>query len=75
MRSSSEKLTGIRLYMLMVGMLLSGTSNTILMKIQNLTPGLDGIQFNHPFLQCAVMFIGELLCGGVYVAKILYYRK
>lgn len=34
-----EKIVGIRLIMIMLGMLLTGTSNTILMKIQNLTEG------------------------------------
>jgi hypothetical protein len=38
---SQAKLTGIRLYMVMLGMLISGTTNTILMKIQNETPGKD----------------------------------
>ncbi len=62
--------------MVMLGMLISGTANTILMKVQNLSPAepidkKDKI-FNHPFLQCAVMFIGELLCLGVYGAKLLW---
>jgi hypothetical protein len=35
----TDKIVGIRLYMIMLGMLLTGTSNTILMKIQNLTEG------------------------------------
>lgn len=30
-----EKLIGLRLYMVMLGMLISGTANTILMKVQN----------------------------------------
>jgi len=66
--------------MVMLGMLVSGTANTILMKVQNQTPveQLPGIQnktFNHPFFQCAVMFLGELLCLGVYGAKLLWQKR
>lgn len=42
---SRDKLTGIRLYMIMLGMLISGTANTILMKLQNQTPGVDQVPF------------------------------
>jgi len=31
--------------------------------------------FSHPFVQCAVMFIGELLCLFVYGGKLLYQRQ
>jgi hypothetical protein len=34
-----NKILGTRLILIMMGMLLSGTANTILMKIQNLTVG------------------------------------
>jgi drug/metabolite transporter (DMT)-like permease len=64
--------------MVMLGMLISGTANTILMKIQNETVVSENPRktFNHPFVQCAIMFIGELLCLGVYgVKKFLEYRK
>jgi len=77
----SYKLIGLRLYMVMLGMLLSGTGNTILMKIQNLTYGetlvtdpKQPMPFTHPFVQCAVMFFGELLCLGVYGIKLLYIK-
>lgn len=64
--------------MIMLGMLIAGTGNTILMKIQNLTPGeqKQGLpkNFTHPFVQCAVMFIGELLCLVAYGAKIAYQK-
>lgn len=59
--------------MIMLAMLLTGTCNTILMKVQNLTKA-NGDKFNHPFVQCAVMFIGEFLCLGVYGIKLLYQR-
>jgi drug/metabolite transporter (DMT)-like permease len=53
----------------MLGMLLTGTANTILMKTQNLTVTY-GNKFNHPFVQCAVMFVGELMCLGMYGIKL-----
>ena len=40
MASDQNKLVGLKLYMIMLGMLLAGTGNTILMKIQNLSYGL-----------------------------------
>ncbi|TNV73496.1 hypothetical protein FGO68_gene681 [Halteria grandinella] len=58
-------------------MLLSGTGNTIIMKVQNLTYGetlptdpKQPMPFTHPFVQCAVMFLGELLCLFVYFGKL-----
>jgi hypothetical protein len=35
MNKSEEKLTGVKLYMIMVGMLIAGTLNTLLTKWQN----------------------------------------
>lgn len=59
------------LYLLMIGMLISGTANTVLMKFQVIQtvpsgPGHAPVQFNHPFFQTILMMIGELLCLGVY---------
>jgi hypothetical protein len=68
---SRAKLTGFPLYMVMLGMLISGTANTILMKVQNQTVA-NGMKFSHPFVQCAVMFIGEFLCLFVYGGKLLW---
>ena len=60
----------------MLGMLLTGTANTVLMKVQNSTPGENPNEtFNHPYVQCAIMFIGELLCLGAYGIKTLYLRR
>jgi hypothetical protein len=80
MYQNHEKLGGLRLYILMLGMLLSGTANTILMKVQNLTSGdpshpISAQKFVHPFVQCAIMFIGELMCLGVYAAKTFYLKR
>ena len=66
---SQDKLVGISLYGVMLGMLVTGTANTILMKTQNLTVTY-GNKFNHPFVQCAVMFVGELMCLGMYGLKL-----
>jgi hypothetical protein len=30
--------------------------------------GYECVQFNHPFVQAAFMFIGEILCGVVFIA-------
>ncbi len=68
------KLMGMPLYLVMLGMLISGSANTILMKVQNNTEGLNNAKFNHPYLQCAIMFIGEFLCLIVYFSKQLYLK-
>lgn len=65
----------------MLGMLATGTLNTILMKVQNSTPinpddpNPDRPTFNHPFVQCAIMFLGECLCLVVYGFKLLRQKK
>jgi len=60
-------------------MLLTGSANTILMKVQDETEaaapksGFDEpVPFTQPYVQCAVMFVGETLCLIIYGAKILY---
>jgi hypothetical protein len=35
----SKKLVGLGLYLIMLGMLIAGSANTIIMKVQNMTPG------------------------------------
>lgn len=72
--SNQGKLTGIPLYSLMAGMLLFGTCNTIFMKLQD-SVKIDGVFFTHAFFQCAVMFVGELMCLVFYGGKLLYQRK
>lgn len=54
----------------MLGMLFTGSANTILMKTQDNTWS-NGTVFNHPFFQCAVMFLGEFMCLGFYGIKLL----
>lgn len=50
MNSNQKKLVGLKLYLVMLGMLLAGTLNTILMKFQNKTGGVDDVPFNHPYV-------------------------
>ena len=74
--SGEAKLIGTALYLVMFGMLISGSANTILMKVQNNTTGFDHkTTFNHPFVQCAIMFVGEFLCLLVYFAKTMYLKS
>lgn len=66
------------LYSLMVGMLLTGTLNTIILKMQNLQTYYNEdkdkqMVYNHPFFQTFNMFIGELCCLAVYAFT--YYRE
>jgi drug/metabolite transporter (DMT)-like permease len=46
-------------FVLVAGMLITGTINTLTKKIQNDTYNKT---FNHPWFQTAVMFLGEFLC-------------
>lgn len=80
MNNNNEKLVGFKLYMIMVGMLIAGTLNTLLTKWQNQVEVPGFIQwgddkgkvqqtFTHPYVQSANMFIGEMLCLFAYFAK------
>ena len=66
------------LYVVMIAMLIFGTCNTIVMKNQDetLVKNNDGVEtkFNHPFFQCANMFVGEFMCLFVYFGKILLFK-
>jgi hypothetical protein len=55
-------------------MLLFGTLNTVIMKMQDETvvginPDGTANKFTHPYFQCAVMFVGELFCMVLYAIK------
>ena len=57
-------------------MLFFGTCNTVLMKMQDDTVvGSAGQKFNHPYFQCAVMFVGEFACLALYGAKRMMYPE
>ena len=69
----------------MMLMLIFGTCNTIVMKLQDEivvspkddpsnTSGKD-LKFNHPFFQCANMFVGELMCLFAYGIKLAFFKK
>jgi drug/metabolite transporter (DMT)-like permease len=74
------KVSYTTLYLSMVAMLVSGALNTIILKIQNLTPGASylgnpPVLFYHPFIQCIFMFLGEFLCFFVYAVHIIRKRR
>lgn len=73
--------------MIMAGMLITGSMNTIFTKWQNSEVGVPDVvlfgpgkeagkiqTFTHPYFQTLNMFLGELLCLGVYGLKLLYIR-
>ena len=68
------KVSRIFLYAIMLGMLLAGTSNTLIMKLQDSTYSA-GQLYTHPYLQTAFMFVGELFCFGLYHLKKLLPQK
>ena len=72
--AGQEKLTGVKLYLLMLIMLISGATNTIFLKTQDVVE-TNGQEFNHPFLQTSIIFVGELLCLGVYHAKLYWLSR
>ena len=58
----------------MGAMLVFGTLNTVLMKMQDeVVVGTDADgkprKFTHPYFQCAVMFVGELFCLLLFAFK------
>lgn len=82
MNNQSEKLVGFKLYMVMLGMLLAGSANTILTKWQNCLPGVPGedargkpMVFTHPYVQSANMFLGEMLCLALYGVKVFMAKR
>ena len=52
-------------YSLMVGMLTLGIINTISVKAMDQTNS-SGHEFNHPYFQTSLMFMGEVLCLAFY---------
>ena len=81
---NNEKVEGIRLYLVMIAMLLSGTACTIIIKWQNSMVGVETPSYNdpstpavftHPYVQTANMFVGELLCLVIHFAKVYNCRR
>jgi len=60
----------MRVVFLAVGMLITGSLNTLTTKIANNTETTDlngeTVAFNHPFVQALGMFLGEMLCLGAF---------
>lgn len=60
----------------MLGMLLTGSVNTIALKVQNLTKGAPegstSEYYYHPFLQTFFMFLGESFCLGIYSLYVVH---
>ena len=52
-------------FLYMIGMLVFGTTNTIILKLTDMTES-RGSDFEHPYFQSAVMFLGESLCLAFY---------
>ena len=61
------------LYCIMAGMLITGTCNTVVIKLNDEVTSL-GVVYNHAYIQTAVMFLGELCCFPMYAVK-LYIEK
>ena len=53
----------------MLGMLLTGTANTVVIKLNDNMTSL-GQPYNHAYVQTAVMFLGELCCFPMYAVKL-----
>jgi hypothetical protein len=75
---AEEKMSNVTLYSVMILMLAFGTINTVVMKMQDDTivgKNADGTdqKFTHPYLQCAIMMLGEILCLIIYGMKNAYY--
>ena len=72
----TEKIPNWQLYTIMIAMLVCGTCNTIVMKLQDQVKVIDGngkeVNYNHPYLQCANMFLGEFCCLIAYGIKCWY---
>ena len=67
----ARPVTRLWLWTLMLVMLVTGTLNSVLTKLQyRLTA--DGMPFRHPYFITAMMFIGEALCYLAYLADKRY---
>ena len=58
-------------YSVMLGMLLSGSANTLVQKYQDQSVSAGNL-FTHPYFQTLIMFTGELTVFGAYGLKKLW---
>ena len=72
--SSKPDVSKCFLYSVMLGMLLTGSANTLIQKYQNDTEAL-GHLFTHPYFQTAIMFTGELSVFLAYGVKKFWYGR
>ena len=72
-KSDKPQIPKWMLYTIFAGMLIFGTANTVVLKIQDDTtsPG-PGYPFTHPYLQTAFMFVGESVCFLFLWIKLAY---
>ena len=68
-----------QLYSLMMGMLITGAIDTLVVKYQDqqvvrVTDGKEE-KFHHPYFQCFNMFCGEMICLIYYAIKVCYQNR
>ena len=68
------KPNNVFLYSMMIGMLLTGSANTLIQAYQNDTVS-DGNYFTHPYFQTAIMFAGELSVFMAYGVKKCWIKR
>ena len=71
---AEQKTSKCFLYSIMLGMLISGSANTLILKYQN-DESSDGNLFTHPYFQTWIMFLGELTVFGAYGVKKQYIKR
>lgn len=75
MTEALYEISNAKLYLIMLFMLVTGTANTIVLKLQDkVVVGTDpetgkDMHYHHPYFQCANMFVGEFCCIFIYLAK------
>ena len=68
MSEEKQQVSKCFLYSIMLGMLASGSANTLVQKYQN-DESSAGNLFTHPYFQTGIMFLGELSVFGAYGIK------
>jgi hypothetical protein len=62
------------LYLIMTGMLVFGSANTLVLKWQDETIS-DCNGFTHPYFQGMVMFLGEFFCWVFFFCKKIFFKS
>ena len=66
--ADTQKVSKCFIYCVMIGMLLSGSANTLVQKLQDQAVAAGNL-FTHPYFQTLIMFTGELSVLGAYGIK------